>query len=125
MADVHWPAFIGTEFTKTLTSYTSKAEYDANPSTATTVDYTGWSGSMVVRRRVGDGTAVATLSTAGTGMTLGGTAGTVALVMDDSVTVLISVGIYVFDIILTDTSSNKQPPLIDGEFEFQRTSTLS
>ena len=125
MADVHWPVFIGTEFTKTLTWYTSQTEYDANPLTATTVDLTSWTGTMIVRRKVGDGATIATLSTAGTGMTLGGTAGTVALVMDDSVTVLISVGIYVFDIILTDTSSNKQPPLIDGEFEFQRTSTLS
>lgn len=125
MADVHWPAFIGTEFTKTLTSYTSQAEYNADPSTATTVDYTGWVGIMIMRRKVGDGVAIATLSTAGTGMTLGGTAGTVALVMDDAVTALIEVGVYTFDIILTDTASNAQPPLIDGTFEFSRTSTLS
>ncbi len=125
MADVHWQVYLGTEFTKTLTWYTSKSEYDSNPATASTKDLTSWTGTMIIRRKVGDGATIATLSTAGTGMTLGGSAGTIALVMDDSVTSPLGVGVYVFDIVLTDTSSNAQPPLIDGTLEFIRTSTLS
>ena len=125
MADVHWPVFIGTEFTRTLTWYADQDEFDTDPDTATTIDLTGYTGIAIIRRKVGDGTTVVTLSTADTGMTLGGTAGTVALVMDDSVTSTLGVGKYVFDVVLTDTSSNAQPPLIDGELEVQRTSTLS
>lgn len=123
-AVTHWPVFIGTEFTKTLTWYTDKTEYDADPSTATKKNLTGWTGTMVIRRKVGTTAALATLSTAGTGMTLGGAAGTIALLMDDSVTALIEPGKAVFDIILTDASSNAQPPLLEGSLEFRVTSSL-
>ena len=121
---VHWPVHIGTKFTKTLTWYTDKAEYDDDKSTATKKDLTGWTGTMVIRRKVGDSAAVATLSTADVGMTLGGTAGTIILVMDDAVTALISAGKAVFDIVLTDTSSDAQPPTLEGTVEFIVTSSL-
>ena len=121
---IHWTVYIGTEWTRTLTWYTSKTEYDDDPLTATRKDLSNWTGTMVVRRKVGDSAAVATLSTADVGMTLGGTNGTIALVMDDSVTAPISPGRAVFDILLTDTASNVQPPTIEGSLEFRLTSSV-
>ena len=120
---VHWPVYIGTRWAKTPVWYLDKAEYDDDKTTATKKNLTGWTGIMVVRRKVGDSAAVATLSTTDVGMTLGGVNGTIALVMDDSVTALISAGLAVFDVVLTDTSGDAQPPIIEGTFDFILTSS--
>jgi len=122
---VHWPVYIGTRWTRTLTWYTSKTEYEADKTTATKMNLTGYTGQAIMRRKEGDSTAVLTFATTDDSMTLGGANGTIVLLLGGDVTTgSKDPGKYVCDIILTDASSNVLEPTLSIIFEFIPTVTV-
>lgn len=120
---VHWPVFVGAKWARTLTLYTSKDEYDSDPSTAAKKDWTGYTATMAVRSREADATAIVELSTVNGRIVLGGTAGTITLTLDDSVTAAIDPQVGVFDFVPND-GTDQLEPLFRGQLEFIHSSTL-
>ena len=114
VAQVHWPIYIGTKWTKSLTWYSDLAE-------TSPVDLSGYTAQMAVRRGIGDTAALITLTQA-SGITLGGAAGTIVLVIDDSENTF-APGTAYFDLILKD-GTDELPPLLGGTLEFIRTVSL-
>lgn len=82
--------FQGATFDKTFT-----IEIDNVP-----LDLTGYSSAMQVRQTIDSSSAVISL-TAGTGITLGGTAGTIRTVIASTATAALSAGQYVYDLEIT------------------------
>ena len=122
---VQWPVYIATRWTRTLTWYASKTEYDADPTTASKVDLTSYTGQAIMRKKEGDSAAVITFATTDDSLTLGGTNGTVVFLLGGDVTsTAIDPGRYVCDLILTNGSSQVLEPLLEIVFEFIQTKTL-
>jgi hypothetical protein len=122
---VHWPVYIGTRWTRTLTWYSSKAQYDADPTTASKVDLTSYTGQAIMRRKEGDTAAVLTFSTDDDSLTLGGTNGTITFLLGgDVVSTSTDPGKYVLDLILTNGSAQVLEPPIEAVLEFIPTVTL-
>lgn len=76
----------GATFQKTLTWKTG-----ATADAATAVDLTGYTARMQVRSRIGSSVVLLELTTTNGGITLGGTAGTIALLATDEQTALLMV----------------------------------
>lgn len=84
---------------------------------------TGWTARMQVRQRVTDAAALLTLSTtpgapANGLIELGGAAGTIRLLIDGSVTGTVAANAGVYDLFLTDPTSN-EVRLMAGEVVFE------
>lgn len=122
---VHWPVFLGTRWTRTLVWYSSLADYLADPTTATKIDLTGYTGEAIMRRKEGDSSAVLTFSTDNDSLTLGGANGSITFLLSgDVVSDDTDPGSYVMDLILTNASSQVLEPLIDVTLELTPTVTL-
>ena len=78
------------------------------------VDLTGYIGKMQVRASKADASAVLTLET-GSGITLGGTSGTVTLNASATATGALDAGTYVYDLELTSSGGNVTR-LVEGAF---------
>ena len=114
VAQVHWPIYIGTKWTKSLTWYSDLAE-------TSPVNLTGYTAQMDVRRGIGDTSALISLTQA-SGITLGGAAGTIVLTIEDSENTFAPGPAY-FDLILND-GTDELPPLLGGVLDFIRTVSL-
>lgn len=79
------------------------------------VDLTGYSSALMEVRPAPGETAVLTLSTANSRITLGGAAGTIALSVDDAVTEALDPGTYQYDLTLTTTGGDVVR-LLEGVF---------
>jgi hypothetical protein len=97
-------ATFGYTFTWTVTSGT----------VTTPVDLTNYSARMQVRRTY-DSTAIALGLTSGSGISLGGTAGTIILEADPSTTAAIASGQYVYDLEMV-TGAGAVTRLVEGNF---------
>ena len=108
----HFEIPCGTRWEVTLTWW-----LDSTKTTAKNL--TSYTARMDIRRSIGDADSdrIASLTSAGGDITLGGTAGTIAIVYDDSATGAVTPGLAVFDIELTDPSSNVVR-LLYGTVEF-------
>lgn len=80
----------------------------------TAYDLTGWTAKMEIRTAAG-GTLLQTLQTSDSTIVLGGVAGTIRLVVGSAVTVLWTWASGVYDLELTDTTTEKTR-LIQGNF---------
>lgn len=80
----------------------------------TAVNLTGYSARMQVRESYDSGTAVVSI-TAGTGITLGGTAGSIILELGPTTTAGVPSGQYVYDLELI-TSGGYVTRLLEGNF---------
>jgi hypothetical protein len=80
----------------------------------TAVNLTGYGARMQVRTTV-DSTAVAFSLTAGTGITLGGTVGTIALAASSTATAALSANQYVYDLELV-SGAGYVTRLVQGNF---------
>lgn len=78
------------------------------------VDLTGFTATLTIRSAPSADTAVATV-TSGSGLTLGGVAGTVAVLITDTVTAAIHPGTYVWDLFLV-SGGGETTPLLTGNF---------
>ena len=78
------------------------------------IDVTGYTAKMQVRVSKSDSTAVLTLQT-GSGITLGGTAGTITLNASATATNSLDAGTFVYDLELT-SSNGTVTRLIEGSF---------
>jgi len=122
---VHWPVYIATRWTRTLTWYSSKAQYDSDPTTATKVDLSGYTGQAIMRRKEGDTAAALTFATTDDSLTLGGTNGTITFLLGgDVVSTSTDAGRYVLDLILTNGSAQVLEPVIEATLELIPTVTL-
>lgn len=122
---VLWSVPIGTYWQRTLTWYSSKTEYDSNPTTATKVDLTNYTAQAIVRRKEGDTAAVFTFTTTNDSLTLGGTGGTILFTLGGDVTTTsVDPGRYVTDLILTNASGNKIETHVEIILELNPTVTL-
>lgn len=81
----------------------------------TAVNLSGYSASMQVRRSYDDLTALITLSSPSSGITLGGSAGTITLVIPFATTETFQAGQYIYDLELTSSGGIKDR-LIQGTF---------
>lgn len=89
--------------------------WETTSGTVTTpVNLTGYSARMQVRRTY-ESTAVALGLTSGTGITLGGTAGTIILEANPTTTAAIPAGQYVYDLEMV-TSGSAVTRLLQGTF---------
>jgi len=79
---------------------------------AVPVNVTGFTATATVRVNPSDTTSVLSLSV-GSGITLGGSAGTVLLTIADDVSALLSAGTYVWDLFLT-SAGGLSTPLLAG-----------
>ena len=79
-------------------------------------DLTSYTAAMDIRRKQSDSTALASL-TSGSGITLGGSEGTISIVLEDTETALITPGPAVWDLELID-ASGKNTRLVEGTAEF-------
>lgn len=80
----------------------------------TAVNLTGYSARMQVRESYDSGTAVVSI-TSGTGITLGGTAGSIILELTPTTTAGVASGQYVYDLEL-QTSGGYVTRLLEGNF---------
>ena len=80
----------------------------------TAVNLTGYSARMQVRESYDSGTAVVSI-TSGTGITLGGTAGSIILELTPTTTAGVPSGQYVYDLEL-QTSGGYVTRLLEGNF---------
>lgn len=80
----------------------------------TAVNLTGYSARMQVRESYDSGTAVVSI-TSGTGITLGGTAGSIILELTPTTTAGVASGQYVYDLELM-TSGGYVTRLLEGNF---------
>ena len=81
---------------------------------AVPVDVSGFAATLTVRTAATAATVVASVSS-GAGITLGGAAGTVAVLIADSVTAAIEPGTYVWDLFLV-SGGGETTPLVAGNF---------
>jgi hypothetical protein len=70
----------------------------------TAINLTGYTARMQVRETAEAGTAVLSLATAGSGITLGGTAGSISTTVAATATAAIEAGSYVYDMELVSGS---------------------
>tara|TARA_R110000824_G_scaffold18676_5_gene73583 strand:- start:978 stop:1337 length:360 start_codon:yes stop_codon:yes gene_type:complete len=90
--------------------------YVTTVAAGTKKDLTNYTAAMDIRRKQSDSTALAAL-TSSSGITLGGTAGTINIALTDVQTAAIDPGFAVWDLELIDASgSNMQ--LVHGTCEF-------
>jgi hypothetical protein len=85
-----------------------------NGTVVTPVDLSNYSARMQVRRTY-DSTAVALSLVSGTGITLGGTAGTIILEANPTTTAAIPSGQYVYDLEMVSATGNVTR-LVEGTF---------
>jgi hypothetical protein len=78
------------------------------------MNFTGYSAAMQVRETYDSSTAVVSL-TNGTGITLGGTAGTIDVVIASTATTAIPAGYYSYDLEITSGAGVKDR-LLEGKF---------
>jgi len=93
----------------TLTWYTSTAE-------TAVVDLSNYTARMDIRRKQSDSSALATLTNS-SGITLGGSAGTIVIALTDTQTASITPGPAVYDLEMID-GSGKVRRLIAGSLTF-------
>ena len=82
----------------------------------TTKDLSTYTAAMDIRRKQSDSTSLASL-TSGSGITLGGSAGTISIVLEDTETAAITPGPAVWDLELID-ADGKNTRLVEGTAEF-------
>lgn len=70
------------------------------------VDLTGATAKLQIRDRLG-GTVLLTAATGGQGITLGGAAGTVAVVIAQATLAALAPGVYAWDLVVTDSLSQR------------------
>lgn len=81
----------------------------------TALNLTGYTSAMQVREAADSTATLLSLSTGGSGITLGGTAGTVAVVITSTQSAAIPAGSYAYDLEIT-SSGNEVTRLIQGAF---------
>jgi hypothetical protein len=106
---VHFEIPTYSEFGVTMTWYTTSAK-------TATVDLSSYTAAMDIRRKQSDSSALIAL-TSGSGITLGGSAGTIDIALTDTQTAAISPGFGVWDLELID-SSGSNLRLVEGTCEF-------
>lgn len=79
------------------------------------VNLTGYSSRLKVRETVYDTDIIVSLATSGSGITLGGSAGTIDLLIDDDVTAEFPAGNWVYDLEI-ESGSGITDRLIEGNF---------
>ena len=108
---VHFEIDTYSEWGVTMTWYVTTV------AAGTKKDLTNYTAAMDIRRKQSDSTALAAL-TSGSGITLGGTAGTINIALTDVQTASITPGFAVWDVELIDADgSNMQ--LVHGTCEFR------
>ena len=90
--------------------------YVTTVAAGTKKDLTNYTAAMDIRRRQSDSTALASL-TSSSGITLGGTAGTINIELTDVQTAAITAGPAVWDLELIDASGSNLR-LVEGTCEF-------
>ncbi len=90
--------------------------YVTTVAAGTKKDLTNYTAAMDIRRKTSDSTALAAL-TSSSGITLGGTAGTINLALTDVQTAAITPGMAVFDLELIDAAGSNMR-LLEGTMEF-------
>ena len=93
----------------TMTWYLSSAKTSVK-------DLSSYTAAMDIRRKQSDSTSLASL-TSGSGITLGGSAGTISIVLEDTETAAITPGPAVWDLELID-ADGKNTRLVEGTAEF-------
>ena len=81
----------------------------------TAIDLTGYTARMQVRESAEAGSAVLSLATGGSGITLGGTAGSIAITAAATATAAVDGGAYVYDIELV--SGSVVTRILQGNFK--------
>jgi hypothetical protein len=76
------------------------------------IDITGWTAEMMIRTDYSSTTPLVTLSS-GSGISLGGTAGTIAIDIPAAETAPLAEGLAIYDLLLTD-ATGKPMRLIQG-----------
>jgi|TARA_R110002020_G_scaffold181076_1_gene375852 hypothetical protein len=106
---VHFEIPTYSEFGVTMTWYTSSAK-------TATVDLSSYTAAMDIRRKQSDSTALIAL-TSSSGISLGGTDGTITISLTDTQTAAITPGFGVWDLELID-SGGSNLRLVEGTCEF-------
>lgn len=81
---------------------------------ATPVDLTGYTAAMQVRPTAPSAVVLLDLDSAGNGITLGGAAGTIQILIDATTTGALAPGTFVYDLELTDGTNVTR--LVQGKF---------
>jgi hypothetical protein len=84
------------------------------------VNWTGYTAKLQVKQYLND-TSVLTL-TSGSGITLGGSAGTIAVVMSSALTGAVTPGDYLYDLEVTNGTSTYR--VLEGKFTFDGQVTI-
>jgi hypothetical protein len=106
---VHFEIPTYSEFSVTMTWYTSSAK-------SATIDLSTYTAAMDIRRKQSDSAALIAL-TSGSGITLGGSAGTIVISLTDTQTSAVTPGPGVWDLELID-SGGSNLRLVEGTCEF-------
>lgn len=106
---VHFEIPTFSEWSVTMTWYTSAAK-------TATKDLSTYTAAMDIRRKQSDSAALIAL-TSGSGITLGGSAGTIVITLTDTQTAAITPGFGVWDLELID-SGGSNLRLVEGTCEF-------
>jgi len=106
---VHFEIPTYSEFGVTMTWYLTSAK-------TTTKDLSTYTAAMDIRRKQSDSAALIAL-TSGSGITLGGSAGTIVITLTDTQTAAITPGPGVWDLELID-SGGSSLRLVEGTCEF-------
>ena len=106
---VHFEIPTYSEFSVTMTWYVTSAK-------SSTVDLSTYTAAMDIRRKQSDSSALIAL-TSGSGITLGGSAGTIVISLTDTQTSAITPGPGVWDLELID-SGGSSLRLVEGTCEF-------
>ena len=96
-------------FGATITWYLTSAK-------TSTKDLTNYTAAMDIRRKVSDSSALIAL-TSSSGITLGGTAGTISIVLTDTQTAAVTPGFAYWDLELIDADGSNLR-LVEGTMEF-------
>ena len=100
---------LATEQGSSLSRVVTYSDANGNP-----VNLTGYTARMQVRPRASSGYAYLTLTSPSGGLTLGGTTGTITILVEGSVTSAIPAGDYVYD--LEVVSSGYVDKVMGGDF---------
>ena len=106
---VHFEIPTYSEFGVTMTWYLTSAK-------TTTKDLSTYTAAMDIRRKQSDSSALIAL-TSGSGITLGGSAGTIVITLTDTQTAAVTPGPGVWDLELID-SGGSSLRLVEGTCEF-------
>jgi hypothetical protein len=106
---VHFEIPTYSEFSVTMTWYVTSAK-------SATVDLSNYTAAMDIRRKQSDSAALIAL-TSGSGITLGGSAGTIVIALTDTQTAAVTPGPGVWDLELID-SAGSNLRLVEGTCEF-------